>query len=374
MARGREARKFNVIKSAKSEVAATEDARHGSAPIASSLVSLQTMTDRHHVSRRRSRSPASSRRALKQEKRRSRSPPPIQLPLNARALVKHDLKAFKRLFALYLDIQKQIDIDDLDETEIRGRWKSFLGKWNRGELAEGWYDPVTKDKADRAASEARARRRSPSPREQQQSKQQQQQQHTARDQPVSGHDDSEDEYGPSLPTTLSRVGPKVPSMQDLQYRNGMSAPARSAHVAHDLRPTELAEENETARRQDLTYDRKMDRKLQKERLEELNPRAEPGSRERQLEKKREKAGANRAFREEKSPGAEDVGEGDLIGGEDGIKAHLQATQRKKSERELRKEEILRAREAEREERLAEHRAKEDKTMDMLRTLARQRYG
>ncbi|KAI5205957.1 hypothetical protein AUEXF2481DRAFT_27529 [Aureobasidium subglaciale EXF-2481] len=322
------------------------------------------MTDRHHFSRRRSRSPGSSRRDPKQQKRRSRSPLSNQLPLNARALVKHDLKAFKRLFALYLDIQKQIDIDDLDETEIRGRWKSFLGKWNRGELAEGWYDPVTKEKADRAALEARASRRSASPREQQQSKQQQQQQPTALDQPVSGHDDSEDEYGPSLPTTLSRVGPKVPSMQDLQYRN----------VAHGLQPTELAEEDETARRQDLTYDRKMDRKLQKERLEELNPRAEPGSRERQLEKKREKAGANRAFREEKSPGAEEVGEGDLIGGEDGIKAHLQVTQRKKSERELRKEEILRAREAEREERLAEHRAKEDKTMDMLRTLARQRYG
>jgi hypothetical protein len=53
----------------------------------------------------------------------------VQLPLNARALVKHDLKGFKRLFALYLDIQKHIDIDELDETEIKGRWKSFLGKW-----------------------------------------------------------------------------------------------------------------------------------------------------------------------------------------------------------------------------------------------------
>jgi hypothetical protein len=138
--------------------------------------------------------------------------------------------------------------------------------------------------------------------------------------------------------------------------------------------TELAEEDETARRQDLRFDRKMDRKSQKERLEELNPRAEPGSRERQLQKKREKAVTNRAFREEKSPGAEEVGESQLIGGEDGIKAHIQANQRKKSERELRKEEVLRAREAEREERLAHHRAKEDKTMEMLRSLARQRYG
>ncbi|KAI5202787.1 hypothetical protein E4T39_04442 [Aureobasidium subglaciale] len=354
MARGRESRKQNVIEVAKAGEAAAGDAHRGSVPEAGSQISLQTMTDHHHISRRRSRSPGSSRRDQKQQKRRSRSPPSIQLPLNARALVKHDLKAFKRLFALYLDIQKQIDIDDLDETEVKESKHLTLTR-NRGELAEGWYDPVTKEKADRAAPEARTSRRSPSP-DVQHRPQQQQQQHAAPNQPVASHDDSEDEYGPSLPTTLSRVGPKIPSMQDLQYRN------------------ELAEEDETARRQDLTFDRKMDRKLQKERLEELNPRAEPGSRERQLEKKREKAGANRAFREEKSPGAEEVGEGDLIGGEDGIKAHLQATQRKKSERELRKEEILRAREAEREERLAEHRAKEDKTMDMLRTLARQRYG
>ena len=177
---------------------------------------------------------------------------------------------------------------------------------NRAELAEGWYDPVTKEKADRAAAEQKTRHYSPPPREQQH-------QDASTVQPAEDHDDSEDDYGPSLPTTISRVGPSVPSMQDLQYRN------------------ELAEEDETARRQDLRFDRKMDRRLQKERLEELNPRAEPGSRERQLEKKREKAVANRAFREEKSPGAE-------------------------------------------EERLAEHRAKEDKTMEMLKSLARQRYG
>ncbi|KAH0336508.1 hypothetical protein KCU81_g8526, partial [Aureobasidium melanogenum] len=313
--------------------------------------------DRHHPSRRRSRSPDCSRRDRDHHhKRRSRSPASVQLPLNARALVKHDLKQFKRLFGLYLDIQKQIDIDDLDETEVKGRWKSFLGKWNRGELAEGWYDPVTKEKADRAASEAKTTRRSPLSREQSEQDYRQHEQHATTSQPAADQDDSEDEYGPSLPTNASRVGPTVPSIQDLQCRN------------------ELAEEDEIARRQDLRFDRKMDRKLQKERLEELNPRAEPGSRERQLEKKREKAVANRAFREQKSPGAEEVGENDLIGGEDGIKAHIQATQRKKSERELRKEEILRAREAEREERLAHHRAKEDKTMEMLKNLARQRYG
>lgn len=36
------------------------------------------------------------------------------------------------MFGLYLDIQKQIDIEDLDEAEIKGRWKSFVNKWYAG--------------------------------------------------------------------------------------------------------------------------------------------------------------------------------------------------------------------------------------------------
>jgi len=33
------------------------------------------------------------------------------------------------MFGLYLDIQKQLDIDELDETEVRGRWKRFVARW-----------------------------------------------------------------------------------------------------------------------------------------------------------------------------------------------------------------------------------------------------
>jgi hypothetical protein len=33
------------------------------------------------------------------------------------------------MFALYLDIQKGKILEELDETEAKGRWKSFLGKW-----------------------------------------------------------------------------------------------------------------------------------------------------------------------------------------------------------------------------------------------------
>lgn len=127
---------------------------------------------------------------------------------------------------------------------------------------------------------------------------------------------------------------------------------------------------------DVRYERKVDRTVQKERLEELVPRADPGSRERQLEKKREVAATHRSFREAKSPGAEEVGESQLMG-DDGIEAfrsRKKEMERKKNEREIRKEELLRARLAEREEMLEKHKAKEEKTMEMLKAIARERFG
>jgi len=32
------------------------------------------------------------------------------------------------MFATYLDIQKQKILEDMDEIEVRGRWKSFIGR------------------------------------------------------------------------------------------------------------------------------------------------------------------------------------------------------------------------------------------------------
>lgn len=57
------------------------------------------------------------------------------------------------------------------------------------------------------------------------------------------------------------------------------------------------------------------------------------------------------------------------GGTEGFKQKKAALERKKNDRELRKEQLLRARIAEREERLQMHRVKEEKTMAMLKQLA-----
>lgn len=145
-------------------------------------------------------------------------------------------------------------------------------------------------------------------------------------------------------------------------------------LANDV--TEMDAEDQLARRDDIRFARKLDRKEQKAALDELAPRAEAGTRERQLEKKKEVNEKMKSFRE-KSPGAAEVPDSDLMGEDDGIegfKKKKEEFERKKNERELRREEVMRAKQAEREERLQEYRQKEEGTMAMLKALAKQNFG
>ena len=89
--------------------------------------------DRRHGGRdrnQRSRSPNRDRHH-RSHRRRNKSPRGQldQLPLGARPLSKHDLDSYRGLLGLYLDLQKQLDIDELSIDEVKGRWKSFYGKW-----------------------------------------------------------------------------------------------------------------------------------------------------------------------------------------------------------------------------------------------------
>ncbi len=99
-----------------------------------------------------------------------------------------------------------------------------------------------------------------------------------------------------------------------------------------------------------------------------------------LEKKREKADNNRAFASAKTEGGGvvEVPDADLLGDEDGeiegFKKKKQEMERKKNDREIRREEILRARQEEREGRIRDYKAKEEKTMAGLVALAKARFG
>ncbi|OAQ73819.1 RNA helicase [Pochonia chlamydosporia 170] len=278
---------------------------------------------------------------------------PVTLPFSARTLSKSDYRTFEPLFAYYLDLQKQRYIEDMDEREIKGRWKSFVGKWNRNELAEGWYDPEMFAKC--AAESSRPDEPRDEPKEEPE-----REISTKRDAaPLAGDSDGDD-YGPTLPSSDPRrqIGAKAATFQDLSLRN------------------ELVEEQRHADREELRLARKADRAVQKERLEELAPRAEAGTRERRLEKKKEVNDKMKQFRD-KSPGMEAGDEKEIMGGGDELEEYKrmkEKEQKRKSERQVRREEFERARREEMEERRRAWQEREEGTVSMLRELAKQRFG
>ncbi|KAH7357783.1 hypothetical protein B0T11DRAFT_96402 [Plectosphaerella cucumerina] len=296
----------------------------------------------------------------------------VDLPFDARPLSKADYRPFLPLFAYYLDLQKEKDLSTMDEREARGRWKSFIRKWNGGELSRSWYDPEMFATASERMGDVLPLAKPGDSRETDTNhgggSGAQKQGHRGSSQSAGDddHDEDDDDMGPMLPPTsrsnAQRSGPGIPNLDDLaEVREARAAEARGA------RQDEY---------DDLRHARTQDRKLQKERLEELVPRAAPGSRERRLEKKAEVNEKMRAFRE-KSPGDAAVGEGELMGGGDGIdelKREKAANERRKTEREIRREEIARAKAEEREERVKEWKEREEGTMKALKELAKQRFG
>ncbi|OTB00933.1 hypothetical protein M426DRAFT_323922 [Hypoxylon sp. CI-4A] len=328
---------------------------------------------------------------------------PAELPFDSRPLVRSDLDAFKPLLAHYLDVQKGKDITTMDEREVKGRWKSFIGKWNHGDLAEGWYQPETLVDAREnwagvshrepapdedgdnerntttttltTTATAIATGTSPSPPHNRPNQEESNDPSNTKDE----DEDEDEEFGPTLPPSatsqtqptsvvvVSRHGPGIPTLQDLSLRREAAAESHQQSVA------------------DLRLARKLDRTTQRERLDELAPRAEPGSRERQLEKKRAVNDKMRGFRE-RSPGGAggaEVGEAELMGGgggddgDDGLAEYKRMkglAERRKTDREVRREEESRARAAEREERVREYRIREEGVLEGLRRIAKERFG
>lgn len=357
---------------------------------------------KHHNRREREQPHHHERRHHHHHAKRSdkvASPSPAiaaELPFQARHLsYKHDFDAFTALFAYYLDIQKGLDFYALDSHEARGRWKSFVNKWNRGELAEGWYEPemyerITREDparmgmvtatattrreyftGDKEGADEEHPHRGDYP-EEEEERERPDNTIDPVNKPADAHheEDDVDDYGPPPPPGQSssstgggpRHGPGIPTRADLTLQREAAAKAAQSDFAA------------------LRLARKADRVQQKERLDELLPRAEPGTRERQLEKKALVNEKMRSFRDKGGGDAmEEVGDKDLLGGggEDDLaeyKRMISMQQRKKTERELRREAEARARVVEREERLREWKEREEEKLRGLKELAKARFG
>lgn len=282
------------------------------------------------------------------------------LPFNSKPLAKDHFNEYKPIFGLYLDIQKNKIFEELDVKEVKGRWKSFMHKWNRGELSEGWYDPSTKQKAYEKAiikySQTVEEVPEIVPKRQNGTD-------SCSDIESNDGNQSDQSFGPMLPgqemrSKSRKLGPTIPSIQDIQLIRENAADARIARY----------NEEKMAQKADLNE--------QKAILDELIPQSMAGTRERKLEKKRDLNEKRKSFRE-KSPGTVDIPDSDLLGDRNDFELYQKAKremERKKNERELRKEAFLRVRVAEREERLRKYREKEEATIGMFKALAKERFG
>ncbi|KAK4199743.1 hypothetical protein QBC40DRAFT_202167, partial [Triangularia verruculosa] len=277
-----------------------------------------------------------------------------QIPFNRAPLSKSSLHSHTPLFQSYLRHVKNIELPSLLETEVKGRWKSFIGKWNRGGLSTEWY---THASLPPPPSPLLSPLSSYPPLE-----------FTPHPPPIPQVDDDDDEYGPVLPnqtrttrTTTSLHGPLIPSRDDLLGRNEtLDSDRQYALEVH-------------------RHERKIFRKEHKELLDDLLPKADPGSRERKLEKKRELTDKLKSFSQAKDAGAmEEVNERDLMGGGDDALEELQRVKRlreqKQNQRQGKREEEEMLRRKEREERVRGYREREEKVMEGLRGLVRERFG
>lgn len=83
---------------------------------------------------------------------------------------------------------------------------------NRGELAEGWYDRATKEKANQTARDEPPRGKSRASPE-----------YDTGGKSEKAVSESEDDFGPALPSRSAghrKAGAVIPRMEDLQYRDG----------------------------------------------------------------------------------------------------------------------------------------------------------
>ncbi|OLL24272.1 hypothetical protein NEOLI_003405 [Neolecta irregularis DAH-3] len=251
---------------------------------------------------RRSRSP-------KRHQHHNRSPSPRRKSSQVPDISKHDFDKLHKLFAVYLDRYKKMNIDELGHDEAYSHFKRFVRKWNQGLVEKRYYEMYPSEMPPKANL---IRRNS------------------------------------------YTVGPSMPTQQDNQLQK------------------ERQQELHLYEEQEAQLARKRDRRIQKDRLEELAPKAEPGTRERQLEKKRELNQKLKSFRE-KSPDGVELKESDIYGDDD-FKAKLAISKNAAAQREEMKEDRLREREMEKSVRKKELLTKEEETMKMFKEIAKQRYG
>lgn len=106
---------------------------------------------------------------------------------------------------------------------------------NRGELAEGWYDPATLQRAIQSTQDSEIDREPREPKSYNAGGRESAE--MSKDDQHGGGSDSDDSIGPALPGQESksrkgRAGPSIPNMQDLELKRGMPLMQNQAPIVY----------------------------------------------------------------------------------------------------------------------------------------------
>ncbi|KAF5323636.1 hypothetical protein D9758_017079 [Tetrapyrgos nigripes] len=301
-------------------------------------------------------------RERERDRSRDRDREPRTLPYNAKEISKSDYFQKTDEFRIWLKEEKGKYFDELSGDKARSYFAKFVKAWNRNKLPSNLthlYSGV--DPSSISATSQTAYKWSFASKSKM-SKQDEEVVRRTREgvsaatngpgrEPGAGRD--WDSAGPSnVSAGGGRMqGPTLPSASDLQ----LARESQSELADHDRR-----------------LKRKRDRLEEKEHIEDLVGPKEVG-REGMLEKKRAKREGDKAFREERGGRGDEgleIDEGTLMGGGDSFKAAIVRRDAAKTRYEHNN---LTAR-LEKEQRTNEIREKESRTMEMLRGLAKERFG
>ncbi|KAI9269308.1 hypothetical protein BDA99DRAFT_558055 [Phascolomyces articulosus] len=244
-------------------------------------------------------------------------------------------------FRLWLKEEKDRYFGDLDSDDARHYFKKFVKAWNRHDLEEKYYKGMNSTQL--SSSDTTGYRWSFA------KKLDQHEQDRIRD-----NVDSLTNAAGSNKGKRRNVGPAFPAPPS----------SSSSQRRFDRADFEEKQERErSGRRAERKAEAKRSRSRREEYLDEVAPK-ETG-REAQIAKRR----ATNAYHKRERETDVELTEADIYGGGDDFKARLAAEKRKDEARQQRRQQRQDEKMGPMQERLAQHKAKEDATMEMFRKMA-----
>ncbi|GAC92857.1 hypothetical protein PHSY_000414 [Pseudozyma hubeiensis SY62] len=316
----------------------------------------------HSHSSRRTHDPSTSSSSRSQSAR-ARSPSPstsISLPFDASPLTSDDYFIRSSEFKHWLSSSKQLYLDEISSASARRYFDRFVRRWNAGRLDDPYYSGTIRS-LDSSAGKTRHKWS------------------FTTHQGYASEKAKLELMKDSIDTLTNGDSRGAREARDAERRTKRSHNTEDSERGSQARPSTVAQRQfDREHQRDLdrissSQDRKRLRQDAADMAEEQEGKST--GRERTMEKRREINADKRAFAESRRPDGLELDDRDIYDDERKAgRGDEDARNRGRSKREQARQERLEERKEELQGRVDEMKRKEDKTMDMFKAMARERFG